>query len=160
MLNVVESRALYSKFDMLLYFVVATVFGVGSIVAILSGFEPGATNAAPRIALGGIAVLLSAIFARIAMLRVVIRDDHLLVVNPLRTYRIPWSDVQNIDAVVFYGWKVRFWVDGRPRNAFGLCQFSKYGVSHGPKYDDIYRDAPRWLHSGYDELRKHWDSKK
>nr|WP_240942179.1 hypothetical protein [Planosporangium thailandense] len=86
--------------------------------------------------------------------------DHLEIVNPLRTYRVSWTDVDNIDTVVFYGWRVRIWTGGATRLAFGLSQFSKYSTSHGPKYDDIDRDAPRWLSRSYAELREYWQSRR
>ena len=160
MSGVMEPRALYSKFDAYLYAAIAAVFVVGAVAAVASALSAGATNALPRVGVGVIAAALSVVFVRISRFRVVLHADHLELVNPFRTHRIPWTEIDNIDTAIFYGWKVRVWSHGRARLAFGLSQFSKYATSHGAKHDDINRDAPRWLSRGYADLRECWQSRR
>lgn len=160
MSGVTEPRALYSRFDAYLYRGIAALFAVGAIAAVVSASRPGATNALPRLGVGVIAAALSAVFVRIGALRVVLHPDHLEIVNPLRTHRIQWNDIDNIDTAVFYGWKVRIWGNGNARIAFGLSQFSKYFTSQGGRFDDVESEAPRWLSRGYAELREYWRSRR
>jgi hypothetical protein len=109
---------------------------------------------------GVIALLIAGVFVRIALLRVVLRPDHLHVVNPLRTYRVPWAEVERIDTFVLAGWKVRVWITGRARVAFGLSQYNKYRFGFDAGYDAFDSDAPSWIRRGFDELQQYWQARK
>ncbi|WP_412749714.1 PH domain-containing protein [Krasilnikovia sp. M28-CT-15] len=153
-----ESRSLYSKFNRYLHATVAVVFGIAAISFVVVAFRPDEVNVGGLIGAGVIAALLAGVFARISRLRVVLHDDHVDVVNPLRTHRFRWADIDAIDTVVFHGWRVRIWSKGTARFAFGLSQYSKY--THRREDDDVRRDAPRWLSRGYSELRECWQSRR
>ncbi|WP_183220390.1 PH domain-containing protein [Actinoplanes campanulatus] len=67
--------------------------------------------------------LLGAFLLRLAMVRVVLHEDHIALVNPLRTLRFHWLDVEDIDIVSSGGWIVRVRAGGVPRWAWG-CRVS------------------------------------
>jgi hypothetical protein len=160
MSGVADDRALYSKYRAYLYGCFAVAFVAGAVLAFVSASRSDGFNTGPLIGLGVIFLLIAAIFVRIARLRVVLRAGHLELVNPLRTYRIPWADVDRIDTFVFAGWKVRVWTGGNARVAFGLSQYNKYRFGYDAKYDSFDRDAPSWIRGGYAELQQYLRSHK
>ena len=159
MSGVVGDRALYSRYRAFLYSGLAAVFVAGAVLSFVSASRSGGFNTGPLIGLGVIFLLIAAVPIRIARLRVVLRDDYLQVVNPLRTYRIPWAEVDRVDTVVLAGWKVRVWTKGAARVAFGLSQYNKYRFGYDAKYDAFDRDAPSWMRLGYGELQQYLQSR-
>jgi hypothetical protein len=107
--------------------------------------------------MAGLAVVAIA-FLRAALLRVVLHDDHVQLVNPLRTMRIAWADIDDIDLVSRNGWVVQVRSDGRAHRAWGLCKLGRFGLAAGSAHDDSNRDAPGWLRDGYARLRRRWRS--
>ncbi|MGW0431638.1 PH domain-containing protein [Micromonospora sp. NPDC003197] len=91
-----------------------------------------------------------------AVLRVVVHGDHLQLVNPLRSHRIAWRDVENIELVSDRGWHVLVWVGDVPIRAWGLSKIGRFGAAANSAYDDSRTDAPRWLREGYSTLRRYW----
>jgi hypothetical protein len=154
MSGVSDDRALYSKYRAYLYSGLAAVLVAGAVLSFVSAARSDGFNTGPLIGLGVVFLLIALIPARIARLRVVLRTDYLELVNPLRTYRIPWADVERVDTFVLGGWKVRVWTRGGARVAFGLSQYNKYRFSFDAKYDAFERDAPSWMRRGYTELEQ------
>jgi hypothetical protein len=157
---VASDRALYSKYRLYLYSSFAVIFVAFAVFSFVSAGRSDGFNTGPIIGVGVIALLIAGVFVRIARLRVVLRQEHLHVVNPLRTYRIPWAEVERIDTFVLAGWKVRILTTGRPRVAFGLSQYNKYRFGFDAKYDAFDRDAPSWIRRGFDELQQYWQARK
>ena len=156
----VDDRALYSKYHHRLYLAVTVILvasAAGMLVAAVSWSDasPGGATA-----IAVLTLLAAGVTLRISRLRVVLREDHLELVNPIRTHRIPWSAIADIDTVVSYGWRVRIRLgENRSRTAFGLSHRSRY-VHSSPGHDDLDRDAPRWLSQGFAELRQHWQQRR
>jgi hypothetical protein len=155
MSGVVADRVLYSKYRAYLFGGFAAVFVAGAILSFVSAARSDGFNTGPLIGLGVVFLLIAAFVVRLARLRVVLRDDCVELVNPLRTYRIPWADVERVDTFVFAGWKVRVWANGAARVAFGLSQYNKYRFGYDAKYDSFDRDAPPWMRRGYRELQQY-----
>jgi Bacterial PH domain len=105
--------------------------------------------------LGLTALVLSGSFAlRLAIVRVVLHDDHVELVNPLRRFRFYWSDVEEIDIISSVGWIVRVWAGGVPRCAWGVSQVGQFGaLPFSSLHDDPAKDAPRRVYEGYREMR-------
>jgi hypothetical protein len=160
MSGVAANPALYSKYRAFIYSGLAVCFVAAAVAAFVSAAHSDGFNTGPLIGLGVIFLLISAIPARIARLRVVLREDRLDIVNPLRTYRIPWAEIERVDTFVFAGWKVRVWTKGRPRVAFGLSQYNKYRFGSDPAHDAFDRDAPAWIRNGYAELQESLQTRK
>jgi Bacterial PH domain len=152
--------ALYSKYRLYLYGGFAVLFVALAIVFFVAAGRSDGFNTGPLIGAGVIALLISVIFVRIAHLRVILEPDHLVLVNPLRTHRLRWADVDRIDTFVLAGWKVRVQAGGSTRVAFGLSQYNKYRFGFDAKYDAFDRDAPAWIRRGFAELEQYWQAHK
>jgi hypothetical protein len=155
MSSVANDRALYSKYRLYLYTGLAVLIVALSIFSFLSAARSDGFNTRPLIGLGILLLPIAGAFLRVARLRVVLRRDYLVVVNPLHTYRIPWADVDRIDTFVLAGWKVRIWAKGIARVAFGLSEYNKYRLGFNAKYDSFDRDAPSWIRRGYQDLHQY-----
>ncbi|MEV6349432.1 hypothetical protein [Actinoplanes sp. NPDC051851] len=131
--------------------VVLPLFGV--LVLVASGEPIPAGLAAGLAAL----LLIGVVLLRLAVVRVVLHDDHVELVNPLRRLRFYWSDVEEIDLISGGGWIVRVWAGGVPRWAWGTSQFGQFGaVPFASVHDDPGKDAPRRVREGYQALRAAW----
>ncbi|MFC6565377.1 PH domain-containing protein [Actinoplanes utahensis] len=146
--------ALYSRYNSAVHTVFAVVFGAGALASAVAAFVPDRATLAPRLAIAVLAALACAAFLRMSRLRVVLHDDHVELVNPLRTHRIRWADISAVEAFVRSGWRVRVWTGSRARLAFGLSQYSRYTPARLD--DDVDQHAPGWLRDGYHELVACW----
>ncbi|GGN85976.1 hypothetical protein GCM10010112_67000 [Actinoplanes lobatus] len=148
---------LRSRYNSTVHAIVAAAFAAGAIttVAIVATQD---WEAPGRLVLAAVALLFGAVSFRLSRLRVVLHADHVELVNPLRTHRIPWREIDAVEAFVFAGWRVRVWSGGRARVAFGLSQYSKYTPARPG--DDVDEHAPKWLSQGYHELRDTWQERR
>jgi hypothetical protein len=124
-------------------------------LAFLTAADPGPAPAGLIAAMAGFA-LFGAVMLRIALVRVVLHDDHIELVNPLRRFRFYWFDVEDIDIISRGGWIVRVWAGGAPRWAWGVSRFGQFGLPMTSVHDDPARDAPRFVYEGYQEIRAAW----
>jgi hypothetical protein len=142
------------------YGLLALVCGAAAITGTAVGLlasNPGPGAGQFLLGMAGMAVL-AGILLRVALLRVVLHDDHVQLVNPLRTMRIAWADVEDIDLISRNDRIVRVWAYGEPHQAWGLCKLGRFGIAASSPYDDPERDTPSWQRDGYAGLRKHWRS--
>lgn len=151
-------RVLRSLAGLLFFSFAAGVFVAAPalvVVALLTARGPGPV---PLVAYAGMAgsVLFGVALLRIALVRVVLYEDHVQLVNPLRTLRIYWFDVEDVDIVSTGGWIVRIWAGGVPRWAWGVSRFGQFGLPVASVHDDPAKDAPRFVYNGYREIRAAW----
>jgi hypothetical protein len=125
------------------------------VAAFLTSADPGPVPVGLIAAMAGFA-LLGGFLLRIAAVRVVLHEDHVQVVNPLRTFRFYWFDVDDIDIISSGGWIVRVWAGGVPRWAWGVSRFGQFGLPFASAHDDPAKDAPRFVYQGYREMRAAW----
>ncbi|GAA2344532.1 PH domain-containing protein [Dactylosporangium salmoneum] len=155
------SRVLRSPANRVMYSVIGGVLiaapAVGIVALLGSAGDPGAGRLLAVLA--GL-VLVGVAFLRLAAVRVVLSDEHVEVVNPLRRYRVRWADVEDIDITAAGGWIVRLWIEGEPRWVWGLSRFGQFGaLPFASRHDDPAKDAPRWVYDGYRELRRTWTAR-
>lgn len=124
-------------------------------LAFMTAADPGPVPVGLIAAMAGFA-LLGAFLLRIALVRVVLHEDHVQVVNPLRTFRYYWFDVEDIDIVSGGGWIVRVWAGGVPRWAWGVSRIGQFGLPFASVHDDPAKDAPRFVYDGYRAMRSAW----
>lgn len=153
-----DREILRSPLDLVVYGGIGLLCGLlplaaAAVLATEGDLGPGLPQAVA--ALIGL-LALSVLLLRIAYLRVVLHDDHVRVVNPLRTHQIAWSDIEDIDLVSQGGWFARLHVDGTPIRAYGLSKFGRFGANLSSPYDNAEKDAPSWLNDGYQRLRHRW----
>jgi hypothetical protein len=99
--------------------------------------------------LGLTALVLSGSFAlRLAIVRVVLHDDHVELVNPLRRFRFYWSDVEEIDIISSVGWIVRVWAGGVPRWAWGCHRSACMTIRRRTRRGGCTRDTARCVPLG------------
>lgn len=101
--------------------------------------------------------LIVVALSRFAVMRVVLHDNHVELVNPLRRFRFYWTDVDEIDMIASAGWMVRVWAGGVPRWAWGASRIGQFGaIPFASVHDDPAKDAPRAVYDGYREMRAAW----
>jgi hypothetical protein len=153
-------QVLRSSLDTALYGLLALICGATAVAGlgmVLFGSNLGPGVGQFLLGMAGIAVVAAALL-RVALLRVVLHDDHVQLVSPLRTMRIAWADVEDIDLISRNGWIVRVWAGGQPHQAWGLCKLGRFGLAAGTRHDDPEKDTPRWQRDGYAALRRYWRS--
>ncbi|MBW6437031.1 PH domain-containing protein [Actinoplanes hulinensis] len=123
--------------------------------AFLTAADPGPAPVGLIAMMAGFA-LLGAFLLRLAMVRVVLHDDHIALVNPLRTFRFYWFDVEDVDIVSSGGWIVRVWAGGVPRWAWGVSRIGRFGLPFASVHDGPAQDAPCFVHDGYQAIRTAW----
>lgn len=137
--------------------VICGLMAAGGAVAALAVDDVGVPAGRLILAAVGLAGL-AGILLRASVLRVVLYEECVRIVNPLKTYWVDWGDIEDIDFISSAGWVVRVWMDGEPRWVLGLCSFTRSGLNFATQHDDISRDAPRWLSRAYSEFRRQWRS--
>lgn len=159
MQRVSRSRILRSSLGRVFYSTVGgLLIGLPLIVvaAVYASSDPGTPPAGLVAGLTAL-VLVGAFALRLALVRVVLHDDHIQLVNPLRSFRYYWNDVEDIDIISSAGWIVRVWAGGVPRWAWGASQIGQFGaVPFSSVHDDPAKDAPRRVHDGYRQMRTAW----
>lgn len=163
MRRVSQSRVLRSTLSLVFF----SIFGSALIglplfvvLVVYATSNPGPPPLGLAIGLTAL-VLVGAAILRLAFVRVVLHDDHIELVNPLRKFRYYWSDVEDIDIISSAGWIVRVWAGGVPRWAWGVSQIGQFGaVPFSSVHDDPAKDAPARVYQGYRELRAVWKKRR
>jgi PH (Pleckstrin Homology) domain-containing protein len=154
-----RSRVLRSSLGRVLWSIFGVVLVGLPVLVVLAVYASGDPGAPPfGLIVGLVALVLAGAFMlRLAMVKVVLHDDHVELVNPLRRFRFYWSDVEDIDIISSAGWIVRVWAGGVPRWAWGTSRIGQFGaVPFASVHDDPAKDAPPRVYEGYRELRAAW----
>jgi hypothetical protein len=130
--------------------------GVGVMAFILDGPRPFGL----LMLIGGMTTAIGML--RLACLQVVLHHDHLEVHNLLRTFRVPWSQIQDVDLAELnqpFGWAmpalprtVKILVNGRWRRVQALT--AKPIMLNGLAV--VGAHPPRWLCDAYGRLHDEW----
>ncbi|MEV4636928.1 PH domain-containing protein [Actinoplanes sp. NPDC049548] len=106
-----RSRVLRSSISRAFYSVFGGILICSPVLAVLAA---GTTPVGLVVGFAAM-VLIGAFLLRLAMVKVVVHDDHVELVNPLRRFRFSWHDVEEIDIISGAGWIVRVWAGGGRR---------------------------------------------
>jgi len=159
MQRVSRSRVLRSSLGRVFYSILGSVLIGLPLLVLAVVYTSGDPGPPPwGLVVGFVALVLAGACAlRLAMVRVVLHDDHVELVNPLRRFRFYWSDVEDIDIISSAGWIVRVWAGGVPRWAWGASQIGQFGaIPFASVHDDPAKDAPPRVYEGYREMRSAW----
>jgi hypothetical protein len=158
-LPVSSPRVLRSSLDRIFYWSIgALLVGLPLLGFLLIGANGELGEMSFGAVAGLIAIVLVGLFVlRLALVRVVLHDDHIELVNPLRTFRYYWNDVEEIDIISAPGWIVRVWAGGVARWAWGTSRVGQFGlIPFTSAHDDPAKDAPHWVYQGYRDIHAAW----
>jgi len=158
-LPVSSPRVLRSSVDRIFYWIIGALL-VGlpllAVLLIAANGELGEISFGAAVGLTVI-VLIGLFVLRLALVRVVLHDDHIQLVNPLRTFRYYWHDVEDIDIISAPGWIVRVTAGGVAHWAWGVSRLGQFGlIPFSSTHDDPAKDAPRWVYQGYRDMQAAW----
>lgn len=158
-LRVSHPRVLRSSLDRIFYWIIGALLVGLPLLGVLLIAANGELDQIPfGAAVGLMVIVLVGLFVlRLALVRVVLHDDHIELVNPLRTFRYYWNDVEEIDMISAPGWIIRIWAGGVAHWAWGTSRIGQFGlIPFTSTHDNPAKDAPGWVYQAYRDIHAAW----